>query len=204
MSEQDLPAAPLRRAEVYAVGFLRQGRAGWDEPHTRVVVYYARALATAAGVDPLVAVTVAWLHDIGYAGLFAREDSSRHTVVKSRKALHMERGAALAREFVAQPDVAPFYTPAQRDRIVHLVGVHDNVEALSAPDEIVFMEADTLGALDIHRVTPTYDYKSGLRYLEGVRRRRAPRFATSLGRQYLAELLPAFAAYLEARHQAGA
>jgi putative nucleotidyltransferase with HDIG domain len=204
MSAQVLPGQPVRLAEAYAVGFLRQGRAGWDEPHTRAVVYYAETLATAAGVDMLVAVTVAWLHDIGYAGLFAKADSRRHEVVRSRKALHMERGAALAREFVARPDVAPFYTPAQRDRIVHLVGVHDNVEALSAPDEIIFVEADTLGALDIHRVTPTYDYQRGLRYLEGVRRRRAPRFATSLGRQYLAELLPAVAVYLEAGPQAGA
>jgi putative nucleotidyltransferase with HDIG domain len=207
MREQVLPAEPQRLAEAYAVGFLRQGRRGWDEPHTRAVVYYPAALATAAGAvpaDALVAVTVAWLHDIGYAGLFADEDSTRHAVVKSRKAQHMERGAALAREFVERPDVAAFYTPAQRDRIVHLVGVHDKIEALSAPDEIVFMEADTLGALDTRRVTPTYDYESGLRYLEGVRRRRAPRFATPLGKQYLAELLPAFAAYLEAKHQPGA
>ena len=35
MSKQNLPAEPLRLAEAYAVGFLRQGRAGWDEPHTR-------------------------------------------------------------------------------------------------------------------------------------------------------------------------
>ena len=204
MSEQVLPAAPLRLAEAYALGFLRQGRAGWDEPHTRAVVHYAGALARAAGVDPLVAVTVGWLHDIGYAGLFAAADSSRHAVVRSRKALHMERGAALARAFVERPDVAPFYTPAQRDRIVHLVSVHDKVELLSAPDEIAFMEADTLGALDIRRVTPTYDYENGLRYLEGVRRWRAPYFATPLGKQYLAELLPAFAAHLEAKRRAGA
>ena len=204
MSEQVLPAEPLRLAEAYALGFLRQGRAGWDEPHTRAVVHYAGALARAAGVDLLVAVTVGWLHDIGYAGLFAAADSSRHAVVRSRKALHMERGAALARAFVDRPDVAPFYTPAQRDRIVHLVSVHDKVELLSAPDEIAFMEADTLGALDIRRVTPTYDYENGLRYLEGVRRWRAPYFATPLGKQYLAELLPAFAAHLEAKRRAGA
>ena len=202
MSEQVLPAAPLRLAEAYAVDFLRQGRLDWDEPHTRAVVYYAAALATAAGGDALVAVTVAWLHDIGYAGLFAEADSRRHEVVRSRKALHMERGAALARAFVTRSDVAPFYTPIQRERIVHLVSVHDKVERLSAPDEIAFMEADTLGALDIRRVTPTYDYENGLRYLEGVRRWRAPYFATRLGKQYLAELLPAFAAHLEARRPA--
>jgi putative nucleotidyltransferase with HDIG domain len=204
MSEQVLPAEPLRLAEAYALDFLRQGRAGWDEPHTRAVVHYAEALARPAGVDVLVAVTVGWLHDIGYAGLFAEADSSRHAVVRSRKALHMERGAALARAFVDRPDVAPFYTPAQRDRIVHLVSVHDKVELLSAPDEIAFMEADTLGALDIGRVTPTYDYENGRRYLEGVRRWRAPYFATPLGKHYLAELLPAFAAHLEAQRQTGA
>ena len=32
---------------------------------------------------------------------------------------------------------------------------------------------------------------------------RAPYFATPLGKQYLAELLPAFAAHLEAKRQAG-
>lgn len=72
---QDLETA----LENYALGFLRQGRQEWDEPHTRAVVYYAGEIAKAEGLDALVLVTAAWLHDIGYYGMFKQDESKQTT-----------------------------------------------------------------------------------------------------------------------------
>src|SRR5205085_1220833 len=105
--------------------------------------------------------------------------------------------AQLARAFVDRPDVAGYYTPAQRDRVVHLVGVHDKVAELADLDEIVFMEADTLGALDTRRVTPTFAYESGMKHLAEVRNGRALRFQTPVAKRYLEKLLARRVAYFE-------
>ena len=195
MSQQSKAEEPLAQVEQYALQFLRQGRPQWDEPHTRAVVYYAEELTQAVRGDALVVTTAAWLHDIGYFGLFEGPTSGGYQAVSAQKALHMEVGARLADEFLRRPGVAEFYTQEQRQRVVHLVRVHDLLEQLAALDEIVLMEADTLGALDVRRVRPTFDYESGLRHLEEVRTRRAPRFQTALGKRYLEEVLPLRVAY---------
>ncbi|MEK7524874.1 MAG: HD domain-containing protein [Patescibacteria group bacterium] len=109
--------------ESYALQFLKKGREDWDVPHTRAVVFYAERLAKAADLDVLVLVTTAWLHDVGYFGLFGDGDSSQLTQV---------------------------------EQIVHLVSVHDNLKELQTLEEFVFMEADTLGAIDLARVVPTF------------------------------------------------
>ena len=72
---QDLETA----LENYALGFLRRGRQDWDEPHTRAVVYYAGEIAKAEGLDSLVLVSAAWLHDIGYYGMFKQDESKQTT-----------------------------------------------------------------------------------------------------------------------------
>jgi putative nucleotidyltransferase with HDIG domain len=187
-----------RKAEEYALQFLKQGRAGFDVPHTYRVVHYAIELAQAGGLDVDVLALAAWFHDIGYAGLF-EGDSHVLEQVYDRKAAHMVIGAERAREFLDRPDVSGVITPAQADRVVHLVSVHDKVSSLSAPDEIALMEADTLGAIDVEYVTPTFDYAGAMRYLEGsIHGKREPRFQSELAKRYLAELIEKYTRYYDA------
>jgi putative nucleotidyltransferase with HDIG domain len=179
-------------AEGYAMQFLEKGRIGWDVPHTRAVVHYAKLITRSVNADLMVIPTAAWLHDIGYYGLF-KGDSGKYEVVQDRKARHMIVGAEMAREFVDGEEVMGILTPGQRDRVVHLVSVHDRVEALEDLDEIILMEADTLGAIDVRMVRPTFDKEGRARYVEiDLNTRRGPRFRTSLGKELLAELIPKF------------
>lgn len=104
----------------------------------------------------------------------------------------------MAQELFQRPEMLRRLTPQQVEQIVHLVRVHDDVENLSTRDELIMMEADTLGALDITRVTPTYDYPNAMRYMEELQRRRIPKFTTATGKQLLSELLPSFEAYVYA------
>ena len=181
--------------ESYALQFLKKGREDWDVPHTRAVVFYAERLANNANLDILVLVTAAWLHDVGYFGLFGDGDSSQLTQVEDKKALHMEIGAKIARKFLESPEMEGKYTADQVEQIVHLVGIHDSLERLTQTDELILMEADTLGAIDLAKVIPTFNKTDGLKYIESLKRRRMPLFTSELGKEYLAQLLPKFETY---------
>lgn len=185
-------------AENYVLRFLENGRENWDIPHTRAVVFYAEKLAEAAGLDVLVFITAAWFHDVGYYGQFEGADSSQYADIKDKKALHMEIGAKMAREFLESPALVDRYTPEQIEQVVHLIEIHDNLRALTSFEEFVFMEADTLGAIDLSRVIPTFDKENGLKYIESLKTRRMPGFVSELGKRYLSELLPIFEAYFRA------
>lgn len=186
----------MKSVEAYADQFLSEGRKGWDMPHTRAVVHYARELAISEGQDILVLETAAWFHDIGYFGLFNENDSEQNTSMKVRKLLHMERGAQFTKDFLNKPKISTAYTSKQRERIIHLVGVHDKVTELRDLDELILMEADTLGQIDIARVTPTFDYNNAMKYIKnGLEAKRIPRFTTELGKNYLEQLLPEFLLY---------
>lgn len=186
-----------QKIEAYALQFLSQGRIGWDEPHTRSVVHYAGEIASQEGFDVLVFRTVGWLHDIGYFAMFDGASSDSYDDVKDKKAAHMINGARLAQEFLNREDISPFYTDDQKDKIIHLVSVHDKVRELITDEEIAFMEADTLGAIDLSRATPTFDKENGQKYIRGLMVKRAPRFKTETGKKYFNELLGPFMQYFE-------
>lgn len=198
MRKEDSNQTPLMvQVENYAMEFLSQGRAGWDIPHTRAVVYYSGEIAPTVGVDLLVGQTAAWFHDIGYFGLFGHGNSDKRGAIKNRKAQHMIEGARYTKGFLDKPEIARFYQPEQSDRVVHLVSVHDKVPELRDLDELVLMEADTLGAIDLAKVTPTFNYDDAMRYIESVHIRRIPRFMTDLGKKYVSELMPKFEEYFK-------
>jgi putative nucleotidyltransferase with HDIG domain len=180
----------LHEVETFATPFLELGRGGWDLAHTKAVVYYAGLLAKEEDQDIQVLQVTAWLHDIGYFGQFSEGEGGNYKVVKDKKKIHMLIGAEKSREFLERDEIKDLLTTAQKERIIHLVGIHDDLERLVDPDEIVFMEADTLGAIDLSRVTPSFD-KNGLKnYIAGLKERRGPRFRTNLGTTILSQLLP--------------
>jgi len=115
-----------------------------------------------------------------------------------RKTAHMFEGARLAVEFLKRPEIQPFYTLEQIDRIVHLVLVHDKIEELQDLEEIALMEADTLGAIDIDRVKPTFDKENAEKYINNdLTLRRFPRFLTGTGIKFFNQLSPKFEAYFK-------
>ena len=147
------------------------------------------------GLDLLVFVTTAWLHDIGYYGLFQEGKSGSLLEIKDKKIAHMEVGAKMAREFLENKNIKQNYTQEQIERIVHLVLVHDKIAELKELDELAFMEADTLGSIDLSRVRPTFEKMDGLRYVEALKIKRAPKFVSKMGKRYLSDLLPKFEKY---------
>jgi hypothetical protein len=137
---------------------LEKGRKGFDLPHTQAVVYWMKFLIEQLAdknLDPLVLITTAYAHDWGYIGLFDGVTDRTLKEINKRKPLHMQRGAEMIEKFLRE-ELSEFFSEAQILRVAHLVRIHDLVEAVHEEDEVLIMEADTLGMLDADRVKPTF------------------------------------------------
>lgn len=160
---------------------LEKGRPNWDKPHTEIVVEYVKSIlaieAQNYNLDADVLVVAAYAHDWGYAELFEDNKPVQLDEVYSAKKRHMELGAKKLEKLLT--DITfNFLTDTQKTRAVHLVEVHDTLDIISTSDERVLVEADTLAALDVTRVTPQFNKESNTRWMENVRNKRYPLFLT--------------------------
>ncbi len=177
-----------------------QGRKDYDKPHTEAVVYWLKELLArldnldgfdSPDLDPAVLITAAYAHDWGYAGLFADADSRWLNNIIDRKKLHMQRGAEKIEQLLYQR-LNNYFTDRQKWRIVHLVAVHDQVRELKDEDELLLMEADTLGMLDVERVTPTLSPADEKRFMQhSIYKLRLPRFRHEEAKKIAEELIKA-------------
>ncbi|MFA5136432.1 MAG: HD domain-containing protein [Patescibacteria group bacterium] len=159
---------------------LDNGRPDWDRLHTVAVVHYVRQIIKSLEkpqIDETVLIISAYLHDWGYTSLFRKGKPVSYDRVQKAKKLHAvlgkEKAAGLLKKAVFSK-----LTETQKKRIVHLVGIHDELHRLKAQDELILMEADTLGALDSDFVKPTYDYDSHKKYIRELKKSRLPLFVT--------------------------
>lgn len=164
---------------------LERGRPGWDKPHTQTVIHYLKQIlsnASELSLDREILMIAAYAHDWGYAGLFKEGVALTYDDVLDAKKRHMELGAQYTTEMLADPFFS-FLSESRKARAIHLVAVHDKLKQLKDTDELILMEADTLGGLDTSHMKPFSDRASTERYLEGVRKKRIPLFITAYGKQ---------------------
>lgn len=172
---------------------LEAGRPGFDKPHTEAVVEHVKAIVDNApelNLDRDVLIIAAYAHDWGYSGLFKYGKPLDLKDVGDAKKAHMAIGADKLKELL-KDKVFDFLTKEQKQRAIHLVEIHDKLELLKDNDELILMEADTLGGLDVSKVTPSFDKESNERYMNGVRKIRFPLFITKYGKQKFEELYKA-------------
>jgi hypothetical protein len=127
-----------------------------------------------------VLITATYMHDIGYFGLVTEDTPEGHATAKTG---HMEKGATLARQ-ILDKDFEDDYTPPEIERIVHLVFVHDSLDRLSDPDEILLMEADALAHIDPKRCPSSYDREHYFNFLGNFLTSYGPRIQTNTGKKY--------------------
>jgi len=177
---------------------LERGRPAWDAPHTEAVVFYAREIARAerGTLDEDVFLIVAYAHDWGYADLFESGKYVGNDDIKKVKKLHA-RISGEKISILLKNNVFDYLTSEQKERICHLVLMHDRLDELKDRDEFFFMEADTLGQLDISRSLPTFNADDNERYLKKVEKERLPRFLTSYGKKKAEELFRRRRAFYE-------
>ena len=155
-----------------------------DRPHTIGVVAKVRELIfhnPELQLDEAVLIVVAYAHDWGYAELY-KVGKDDFEAVKAMKKEHMKIGAQKIQSLLHKPTFS-FLSDKQKERIIHLVGIHDHLDDLKDDDELLFMEADTLGALDNQFVTPTFDKQSNETYMRGPLQKRLSLFITEYGKE---------------------
>jgi len=169
---------------------LEKGRPNWDGPHTLAVVDFMKQIienSPELKLDKDVLVIAAYAHDWGYGKTDIDRWSLNLDEIHKVKTAHMKIGATQLAELLRDP-VFSFLTDVQKKRAVHLVAIHDQLDNIHDVDEHIIVEADTLGALDVTKVKPTFDEANSERYLKSTNERRLPLFITKFGKQKYQQL----------------
>lgn len=168
---------------------LERGRPGFDRPHTENVVRYTKQLLaeTDYSQDSTTLLIAAYAHDWGYADLFT-SDSLNYQIIQDAKQQHMEVGAKKTKMLLADR-YFNWLSQQQKERIIHLVACHDNMQQISAEDEILLMEADSLGSLDLTGITTKLDPASEAQFIAGFYRKRLPKFKHQLAKDQAEKLI---------------
>jgi len=156
---------------------LDKGRPGFNLEHTKLVIKYVKILCDLdQDLDREVLLITAYLHDYGY--IFFSEQASPGVPNPSQEVKDEHPAKSLEYwQSIQEEQVFDFLSEEQKERIGHLILVHDELAKLQNKDELIFMEADTLGALgtDGGRKIESERYQ---KYLERVQLRRIDRFIT--------------------------
>jgi hypothetical protein len=169
---------------------LERGKRDFDLPHTKAVVMWLQDIIRnnpQLELDRDVLIISAYAHDWGYSGLFEKRDHTNYGAVMETKPLHMIAGAEKIK-ILLNDELFSFLSKNQKQRIIHLVAVHDKVRDLKDLDELILMEADTLGAIDCINLKPTFDQESNKKYMNFVLRERKPKLITDFTKNKFNEL----------------
>ncbi len=154
---------------------LKNGRKDFDLNHTIAVVFWMKELLTSdpeitaavrnKKINSKVMITAAYAHDWGYKNLFTQQSSNSLQNILDKKKLHMKRGSQMIEQLLYSR-LAKDFTSQEILEVSHLVLFHDKLKKIKTETEILIMEADTLGMLDLSRVKPTFSETDKKRFLE--------------------------------------
>lgn len=170
---------------------LERGRPNWDKPHTQAVVKYVKEIMRSnphLQLDDEVMIIAATAHDWGYSGLFEAGRPVTFAENLDKKEEHMRLGAEKAKNLLFESRFN-FLSKAQKDRIVHLIAVHDKVAILKDTDELVLMEADTMGVADPTAAKPTHTRAEYEKWRKHTEEERVTRFITDYSKEKVKDLL---------------
>ena len=153
----------------------------WDYLHTIASVSAMKKIISAEGGDERVLLTSMYLHDIGYAGLLKKGYSLEDRI--EAKSHHMQRGVEKAKQFLP----ALGYSLEEMDKICYFIGVHDKLDELTSKEELLVLEADSLGQIDPIIKEGHFGLKEYEKYVGIFENKRVPKFVTLTGKKLLEE-----------------
>lgn len=170
---------------------LERGRAGWDRPHTELVVAYTKeivAAETGLELNEDILTIAAYGHDWGYAGLFDHTPANDLETIKAQKDEHMRRGANMMSRLLDRQSQFNYLSWREKYDICRLIFMHDRIEDLREPHELVLMEADTLASFDGAGTESAFTPEQKARFQAKAKERRVPNFITDFSRRKIQEL----------------
>lgn len=173
------------RIRKIALKYLKYGRIEWDIPHTLCSVYWIKKIVKKEKGNERILVTAAYLHDIGYSGLFKTKKIGHGNVLR-KKGLHMEVGAEIAKKELQK---LKYFSKKEIDEICHLVSMHDKLGKIKTKNEILLMESDSLGMIDVKKVTPSFDPENYVLFFNEFKKERLPIIRTKTSKKFLKKLI---------------
>lgn len=171
------------KVEKEAIRLLKNGKPDWDIPHTLDAVDWIRKLTAKEGGNEKILVTAIYLHDTGYPPLESGYDFN--DLIKSKNA-HAEIAAKNAELFLEKIDD---FSKEERIEIVRLIENHDKHDNVKDLNRQLIMEADGLAAINWYKVTPNFDKKNCLKFLEYFKKEKGIHYKTKTGKKFLEALL---------------
>jgi len=169
-----------------------KGRPHWDKPHTEAVVFWMKHLLKKINnpsLNPKVLITAAYAHDWGYASLFRQKKITSIRESIPYKKLHMKRSVEMIERLIAQRLPGYFNQPEVLN-LTHIISVHDDIDKIRDDDEVLLMECDALGMLDVDHVPPTLSAKENEYFMKhSIYKLRLPRFMHSEAKKIAEELI---------------
>ncbi|MBU1966685.1 HD domain-containing protein [Patescibacteria group bacterium] len=170
-----------------------KGRPRWDKPHTEAVVYWMKYLLKKINhpklLNPKILLTAAYAHDWGYANLFSQKTPISIDQARSQKDLHMKKSVEMIERLIYQR-LSGYFAQAEVLRLAHLVSVHDFINKLQDEDELLLMECDALGMLDVELVPPTLSLLENEHFMRtSIYQKRLPRFTHDQAKKIAQELI---------------
>jgi len=153
----------------------------WDYLHSIACVNTMKKIIAVEGGDEKVLLTTMYLHDIGYAGSLKKGYSLNDRI--EAKSRHMARSVEKAKPLLEKLG----YSDSEIKQIIGLISVHDKLDELTLNEELLVLEADSLGAIDPNVNGNRFGEKEYERYVEIFERKRVPKFFTKTGKEILKE-----------------
>ncbi|NTU69290.1 hypothetical protein HGB13_00455 [bacterium] len=175
-----------------AINFLRQGKEGWDIPHTLSAVKWMKVLIEKEGGDDKILIPAIYFHDTGYQQLPL--DCTPEEVKKAHLG-HAEKGSLIASKVL--PKLNDF-SDKEIIEITRLISAHDKHPALDDFNHQLVFEADGLAQIDWQNCKPTYSKKNSSKFLnESFIPWRVKYYKTKTGKKYLDKLIMSAKKYLK-------
>lgn len=169
-----------------------KGRPRWDKPHTEAVVYWMKYLLKKIKnpqLNPKVLITAAYAHDWGYANLFQQKNPITIDQARGQKDLHMKKGVEMIERLIYQRLVG-YFTEVEVLHLTHLISIHDHVGQLKNEDELLLMECDALGMIDVERVPPTLSATENKYFMKtSIEQKRLPKFIHDEAKEIAQDLI---------------
>lgn len=132
--------------------YLDKARPG-DYEHTLKVVKLLKEILKTEKGDPNILIPSAYLHDIGYAGLFNEGQKLDKKTWHRELEMHMKKGKEISVEILSRLN----YPKEVIDKISWIVSMHDDWYNQNDYQVGILMDADNLSKLDSEHIRTKFD-----------------------------------------------
>ncbi len=183
----------------YVIPLLENGRP-FDLKHTFATAYWAGQICIQENLDPEILIPAALFHDTGWTALFNSNDGGSRDFdkIQDKKKQHMINSENITRKYLEKH---PQLSKSKRLQILFIIRNHDEIDKVELIRNNIYLnalvEADTLGQIDLKRVTITFNKENLKKFISDLLGRRELLFYSEFGKRSLEQLLDKLYKYYE-------